>query len=271
VVDHKFGQTPWVEHVKAYLSVYRKPRVAAKFIQQTRRRVDETPHLAAFIDSFLQEASFLDWGDDPAFFAAQAILGDIRRASWGVCRRTLRAALQPGDLVIFFCTKQRAEQTGIWDYYFIGYGTIGSVLSRQDIWEREDCAPYRGFFNLLVRPQAGDFVQWEPFASWHKDWTKRMPNYLLFDRRPGMTEFGLSDALRVASYNGEPPERWIREPLPNRLFEITLGRCQNRRGLRTSTTGFAHPHVRLPIAASDVPTLREDMAQILASRREGAG
>ena len=36
---------------------------------------------------------YYDWGDDPSFFAAEEFLGDVNRASWGVCRRDVREKL----------------------------------------------------------------------------------------------------------------------------------------------------------------------------------
>ena len=60
---------------------------------------------------------FYDWGDDPAFFAAEEFLGDVNPASCGVCRRDVREQLRNGDFVIFFCAKALEDRT--WEYYYI--------------------------------------------------------------------------------------------------------------------------------------------------------
>ena len=38
---------------------------------------------------------FYDWGDDPSFFAASELLGSPNNATWGVCRRDVRASMRP--------------------------------------------------------------------------------------------------------------------------------------------------------------------------------
>lgn len=61
-------------------------------------------NLRNFLRAYLDDDCYYDWGDDPAFYAAETFVGDIRMATWGVCRGRLpfRKNLKMGDLIIFF-------------------------------------------------------------------------------------------------------------------------------------------------------------------------
>ena len=56
----------------------------------TKPLADSDPLLSRFLNGYRE--NFWDWGDDPSFFAAEHRLGDVRRASWGVCRADVRKA-----------------------------------------------------------------------------------------------------------------------------------------------------------------------------------
>jgi hypothetical protein len=88
--------------MKAYACVYRQRRPTLAEMRRTREAAARDPLLRDFLDAYARGASYLDWGDDPAFFSAKQRLGDVRAASWGVCRRDVRAALCQGDFVAFF-------------------------------------------------------------------------------------------------------------------------------------------------------------------------
>jgi hypothetical protein len=75
------------ERMKAYACVYRHKRASAAEMRHTRLAATQDPLLRKFLDAYPGQTSYLDWGDDAAFFSAKHRLGDIRAASWGVCRR----------------------------------------------------------------------------------------------------------------------------------------------------------------------------------------
>src|SRR3990167_4127236 len=127
--------------MKAYACVYRRKAVTATEIRRTRAAATQDTLLAQFLDAYLGRQSYLDWGDDPAFFSAKHRLGDIRSASWGVCRRDVRATLSGGDFVAFFCGQESQDVQRRWDYYYVGGGTVGGLYTREDLWTRDALAP----------------------------------------------------------------------------------------------------------------------------------
>jgi hypothetical protein len=100
------------------------------------------PLLSRFLHGYRE--NFWDWGDDPSFFAAEHRLGDVRRASWGVCRADVRKALSEGDLVVFFCAR---DVGSVWRYHFIGFGTVKALISRKELWTNPAYADYRSFWH----------------------------------------------------------------------------------------------------------------------------
>src|SRR6185436_10728065 len=112
-------------------------------IRRTRAAAPDDLWLNRFLEEYRSPSSYLDWGDDPAFFCARHHFGDVRSASWGVCRRDVRASLYEGDFVAFFCARQSDTQTRHWDYYYIGVGTVSRRCSRADIWTDEQLVSYR--------------------------------------------------------------------------------------------------------------------------------
>src|SRR6266849_6163783 len=113
--------------------------------RQTNAAAKQDPLLRTFLEGY--DHSYYDWGDDPSFFAAQHRLGDVRRASWGVCRRDVREALGERDLVVFFCGCE--DETRVWRYYFVGFGTVRALVKRAVLWTDPVYAPYRKFYNVL--------------------------------------------------------------------------------------------------------------------------
>ena len=116
--------------MKCHLCVYRQPLIEDRVIRRSRAGNGRRPELK--VDKFLSRykraldvgrnggGRFYDWGDDPGFFAAEEFLGDVRGASWGVCRPDVRRELSKGDFVVFFCAQQQPKKPTQWHYYYIG-------------------------------------------------------------------------------------------------------------------------------------------------------
>lgn len=231
--------------MKAYACVYRRCRATGREIEQTRIAATADPLLARFLEEYSEAACYWDWGDDPSFFSALHRLGDVRAASWGVCRRDVRAALAVGDFVAFFCGQQVEHTLGRWEYFYVGVGTVGSLHTRQEIWTREELGPYRGFYNILARWSGGMLSQHETFFPRHPNWVQRAASpYILFDT--ALSDFNVTSPLHVASYAGEVPETWKLESLiVRRLHKLLFSGRTDRKGLRTSKTGYGHAKLNL--------------------------
>jgi hypothetical protein len=230
--------------VKAYICVYRNFHPASSDFKKTKRAIAEHSGLAEYMTRSHQEDAFYDWGDDPSFFAAHQFTGDVRRASWGVCRPNVRANLDTGDIVIFFCAREGKNSR--WDYFFIGLGTVGRVVKRDDVWTDESLAPYRNFYNLLARIEDGKLVHSEVFHPYHRDWERRMANYVIFDERPTLTDFNLITPLHVAtSVAGKAPEIWHSTELVKNLEQLLFVELGIQRRLRTTNRKYPHPHINL--------------------------
>ena len=78
--------------MNAYVCTYRKITPPPADLKRTEQAAAKDPLLRKFLEGY--EASCFDWGDDPSFFAAKYRLGDVRRASWGVCRRDVRGDMK---------------------------------------------------------------------------------------------------------------------------------------------------------------------------------
>jgi hypothetical protein len=176
--------------------------------KKTRDAAASDAALSTFLDDY--DELFYDWGDDPAFFAAQIFMGAVRCASWGVCRRDVRQQLKPGDVVVFFCGKPRIKAHSIWDYYYIGLGTIESTVDRRCLWTEGQFALYRQFYNVLAELHGEILVQKETFHPYHKDWERRaLAPYILFERAPDLTHFNVTNPQLVGTYDGSHlPEVW---------------------------------------------------------------
>jgi hypothetical protein len=227
--------------VNAYLCVYRHIVPRGVDLRRTEEAAVGNPALRAYLDAYA--GSFYDWGDDPAFFAAERMLGDVREASWGVCRRDVRAALDVGDLVVFFCARQAARA---WSYHFVGCATVGALVERHRLWDQSVHARYRAFFNVLARVDGADLVQHELIHRYHDDWRKRATApYVLFD--PQRTRFNLKTPHLVAEWiPGAPQEAWRDDESAERLRHLLfVERAIRHRGLRTSSTQRPHPKLNL--------------------------
>ena len=117
--------------MKCYVCVYRQPVLNERKWNRTWNEAGNKRGLKKYLEMYrsgLEQdgACYYDWGDDPAFFAAEEFLGDVNGASWGVCRTDVRGKLSEGDVVVFFCAKARIE--GIWEYYYIGLGTVSETI-----------------------------------------------------------------------------------------------------------------------------------------------
>jgi hypothetical protein len=243
--------------VAAFVSVYRNVILSPHGRGKVARAAEEDPALRKYLEEY--DESYFDWGDDPSFFAAQEHLGDVRRASWGVCRRNLRRLLVPGDLVIFFCVRQ-CRRPEVWHYYYIGFGTVRLRLTRWCIWQDPKFASYQSFYNLLVRPHNDELVHAEVFPE-HKDFEDRLPDYILFDPREGRTEFDLKSPPRVATFFLTIPEVWnLSHPFAAELHELLM-EGQKRR-LRTSINGNAHPYMRLTSEPNETERIRQKLIEL---------
>src|SRR5216683_1787219 len=103
--------------MKAYICVYRHPIPRHRDRRLTELAGASNPTLHRFLEVYDDQNCFYDWGDDPGFFAAGELLGDVRDATWGVCRRDVRNILCKGDYIAFFCAKSFGGS--MTEYYYI--------------------------------------------------------------------------------------------------------------------------------------------------------
>ncbi len=232
--------------MKAFICVYRHLIPNNADIKRTIEIADKKkPAVHMFLAAYNKDSCFYDWGDDPAFFSAKEYFGDWQHATWGICRRDVRCQLSKGDLVIYFCGKQQSTNLKIWDYYFIGFGTVADLVFREQIWRDNRYAIYREFLNVLAKPENGGLVQYEFFGKGHQDWDKRITApYVIFDQQN--TDFNLDNPLRVATKSENSPiESWnsgnneLAKWLEKSLF-IDFGIT---RRLRTQSEQHAHRHI----------------------------
>ena len=97
--------------MNAYICVYRQINPPPISIRDTANAATKNSHLQQFLNEY--QDSFYDWGDDPSFFSAKYMLSDVNRATWGVCRRDVRADLEKGDVVVFFCGSETKVVSGL--------------------------------------------------------------------------------------------------------------------------------------------------------------
>jgi hypothetical protein len=216
--------------------------------KQTEEAALASPLLRHFLEEYFRTDCLYDWGDDPSFFAATELLGDPRRATWGVCRRDVRDSLAPGDYVVFVCGRQAATDKRVWEYFYAGVATLSQPLTRDAIWTEQRYSQYRPFLNVLARTdQNGDLQQYEFVHKFHDDWRKRCSApYWVFDRDDSL--FNIENALHVATYDGQPGaiERWhTRDPQVRQLRSLLLRGAKPTRGLRSTNAQRAHPKLNL--------------------------
>lgn len=260
--------------MKAYLCVYRHSIPPRKDWDLTKARAATEPLLQKFLDRYGQPECFYDWGDDPSFFASSEILGSAESATWGVCRRDVRTAMRPGDYVVFVCGKEMAK--GIWEYFYVGVGTIKQLLDRHVIWSEDGYEPQRRFFNVLARPVGGELQQYETFHRYHPDWDRRAAApYIVFD--PLESRFNLENPPLVASYDRDHGgiEEWnYNDPISRRLAALVLPDSSSTRGLRSVNVQRSHPKMNLaPQArrAGGFDNLKTKLLALCANDAAGLG
>lgn len=129
--------------MRAYVCVYRHPVPRPIDRRRTETTAADNPLLRRYLDLYDRADCFYDWGDDPSFFSAVDILGDVRRTTWGVRRRDVRSWLSTGDYVVFVCARESA--TRVWEYFYVGVATMGQALTREEIWSKRAFISYRRF------------------------------------------------------------------------------------------------------------------------------
>jgi hypothetical protein len=268
-------------NMKAFVCVYRHPVTHRKKRLKVEKAAEGQPLLRKFLAEYPKSTCFYDWGDDPAFFCAKEILGHPTYATWGVCRRPVRNQLARGHLVIFFCGRQSQSRANIWDYYFIGFGTVKEAVSRRKLWEDGRYSRFRDFYNTLAKPAGDDWIQHELFGSKHSDWRFRSSApYIIFEESESLTDFNLTNPLHVATkLDKSPLEKWHsgRDALVKRLEDCLFVRFGISRRLRVENH-FAHPQIAIHSQiieqerASLLNELRTELAEIarLASVRNSA-
>lgn len=231
--------------MNAYVCVYRRSCPSAKDFERTRLAGVKDPFVKRFLDIYYNDTSYFDWGDDPSFFAAHYRLGDVRLASWGVCRPDVRAVLNPGDFVVFFCGRAEPGTEGCWKYFFVGVGSVSRALSRTEVWQQSRFTPYRQFYNILAKATTSGWAQQETFHPYHAKWRARAQSpYILFE--PSTSAFNLDSPLHVATYAGTVPETWdLQSPRVRELHDMLFIERGITRPLRTARYGHAHPKLNL--------------------------
>jgi hypothetical protein len=253
--------------MSAYVCTYRHPSVEALAREWalTEPIAVEDPLLRDFLAGY--EESFWDWGDDPAFFSAARRLGDERRASWGVCRPDVRASLDLGSLVVFFCARQEGL---FWHYYFIGFGKVAALVERARLWIDPDYEEYNRFYNILARLEDGRLVQAETFYDYHINWEHRAAApYVIFD--PDHSHFNLRNPHWVAAWQkGERvPEVWRADERSQRIAQLLFTERGIERRLRTSHRGNAHARLNLitsrgtPRSGRDLPEFAKALSELV--------
>lgn len=249
--------------MRAYVCVYRHSTPLRSERNQTEAAAPDNALLRRYLDRYDEPDCFYDWGDDPSFYCASELLGDARMATWGVCRRDVRAALSRGDYVVFVCARHSPPRT--WDYFFIGVATLGRGLSREEIWSQPELAVYRKFLNILARPGPTDLQQYETIRRFHPDWRMRAraPYWLLDD---SLSSFNLEQPLLSATYSarGGGLEQWrTSDPRVRELRALLLRGATATRSLRSVNGQQAHPKLPLDRGYRTDDQLKELRATLL--------
>lgn len=264
-----------VIQVKAYVCVYRQPirekewmnawKKAGKKPSRKNKRLKK--YLRRYRDRFDggEQGCFYDWGDDPSFFCAEDILGDVRSASWGVCRPDVRRSnLSKGDFVIFFCARQ--QDTSEWEYYYIGVGTVREVIKkRKRLWQKDKFVMYRKFYNLLTNAKGKNCE----LVGYHKNWEERAKSpYVIFAK--GKTHFNITDPILVATFRNRKNvkkrvilEKWnLKCKYARRIYGLIPARKGGKK-LRTSWTGNGHTHMNLSrLSDKHLKRVRRELLEI---------
>ena len=239
-----------------YLCVYRQPIPKNGDWKSVCREASSNEALKEYLQRYnnrfkKRKRCFYDWGDDPAFYAAEKFQSNV---TWGACRSNVRKKLKKGDIVIFFCAQQQKKK-GRWKYYYVGLGTVSEIVKcRKQLWENERYRDFRDFYNLLIDSRG---VHRE-LITCHPDWADRLEApYIIFDKDPAKTHFNVTNPLHVATCNskdearrrkekGKTMEVWwsSKDELVNRIYDLVPER-ENGKKLMTSETGFSHVFMNL--------------------------
>ena len=264
--------------MKCFVCVYRQPALSERKWKKTWDEAGQKRGLKKYLELYRSGFEgdvpcYYDWGDDPSFFAAEEFLGDVNGAGWGVCRPDVRGKLKEGDVVVFFCAKERTE--GIWKYYYVGLGTVSETIDHALIWSSGRYEPYRDFFNILVDSERR---QREFIYDKHSDWDKRLrAPYILFDRSRDRTHFNLDNPLHVATYQREDPpwrrnviERWHLEDRNVLAIHDEIPQRSGGRRLRVSNPSYPHQPQNIScVGAAGLKRKRQRLLEIserIASR-----
>lgn len=228
-----------------FVCVYRHIEPDKRKLKEITTAALKTPLLNKFLEIYYDRNNFYDWGDDPSFFAAKNYLGDERFATWGVCRANVRRQLKKGDIVVFFCGKEKSK---CWDYYFVGYGTVSHKEDdRIQVWKNDDYKHCRTYFNILIDKDAKHL---EPFGGTHDDYDRRMKaGYVFFHSDTRLTSFNFSSPLHVASCNPllSPIETWhVQDNRIKKLYTLLFETYTlQRKSLRSVHKQISHPHIKI--------------------------
>jgi hypothetical protein len=253
-----------------YVCVYRHHVPGAGEWRQTLERSRNNPTLTRFLADYWRDDRYFDWGDDPSFFGALDVFGDATRASWGVCRPNVRNRVTPGDGIVFVVLKPQVivnsrgtrVPSGPADYFYVGFGTVGEVLDRAEIWANPEFETYRGFFNALARPNASGGLENVEVFPRHNDWDRGRAQapVVLFDSTTSC--FNLGSPSLVAHYDPNQgfPERWSDGSTSQSLQRLLF--ADRSRRLRTSDGGHPHPHLRLELPQQEFDARRSELLQL---------
>jgi len=67
----------YTSRMHAYVCVYQHPSPGRSDRAQTEAAAESDPLLGRYLDAYDADGSCLDWGDDPSFFCASELLGDL--------------------------------------------------------------------------------------------------------------------------------------------------------------------------------------------------
>lgn len=235
-----------------------------------------------------------DFGDDPAFYSARAQRGPV---TWGVCRRDVRRAVQPGHVLLFFSVEEEKHNNFI--YKFCALLTVKQKIRQTDIWKTEALnsnRQFRRYENLLIRPTKDSWRQSEPGLpqrEWHKDWLSRLTfkdsdtiefrqaqengfltnqqaerfvdrNYIIFSNAPEAS-FICEYPQAIASCGGNGMvESWVDSPFANKLKSFTVD--HTRGNLRTRNKQRAHRHSKWLLEQSELQDWRGGFVEWLRKR-----
>ena len=230
--------------MNAYLCTYCHRKPSAKDWNRTRGAAEQDQILGKFLVGW--DRSYYDWGDDPSFFAAQQFLGDVREATWGVCRPDVRKALSEGDVVLFFCGCQVGDR-GVWCYHFVGLAKVRALVRhRACLWTNPAYVSYRKFYNVLARLEGGHLVQSETFHPKHGDWERRADApYVVFDSAYSFFNLTAPHCVATWEYGRPTPELWKTDDRSKDIERLLFDDRGINRRLRTSVGGHPHPKLNL--------------------------